>query len=179
MKSNIIFLLICLFSSYTLLAQLEKGDQLFSFTFAPYPTTTNDEEDFGVIVKADAEFLLTNRLSFVTSAFYSNNTTFGNASGISFNAFGVIPSLQYYLINKEKWTVYGLTGYGFGFTDRSFGGSENSAITVVTLGAGAQYKIGSKWYLKLQLPYFKAQNISFGFTEVEGVAPFIGVSYLL
>ncbi|WP_299208200.1 outer membrane beta-barrel protein [uncultured Dokdonia sp.] len=179
MKSQRIVLLISLFLSCTVFAQLEKGDQLFSIAFAPYPTTSNGEKDFGVIAKADAEFLFTNRFSLVTSAFYSNNTTFNNASDISFNAFGVIPSLQYYFVNKEKWTVYGLVGYGFGFTDRSFRSSENSAITVGALGAGAHYKIGDKWYLKLQLPYFKAQNISFDFTEVEGVAPFIGVSYLL
>ena len=180
MKNHILLCtLLCVFFYQNGFSQLEKGDQLFSITLAPYPTTSNGEKDFGMIVKADAEFLLTNRLSFVTSGFYANNTTFDNASGITFNAFGVIPSLQYYVINKEKWAVYGLAGYGFGFTDRSFRGSQNSAITVVSFGAGAHYKVGNKWYLKLQLPYFKAQNISFGFAEVEGIAPFIGMSYLL
>ncbi|MFC4633805.1 outer membrane beta-barrel protein [Dokdonia ponticola] len=180
MKNHILFCAIfCVFFYQNGFSQLEKGDRLFTVTLAPYPTTSNGEKDFGMIVKADAEFLLTNRLSFVTSGFYSNNTTFDNVSGISFNAFGIVPSLQYYAMNKEKWSVYGLAGYGFGFTDRNFRGSQNSAITVVTLGAGVHYKLKNKWYLKFQLPYFKAQNISFGFTEVEGIAPFIGVSYLL
>ena len=180
MKNRILFCsLVCLLIFQNGFSQLKKGDQLLSVTFAPYPTTSNGEKDFGIIAKVDAEFLLTNRLSLVTSGFYSNNTAFDNASGITFNAFGVIPSLQYYILNKEKWNVYALAGYGFGFTDRSFRDSQNSAITVATFGAGAQYKVGNKWFLKLQLPYFKAQNISFDFTEVEGIAPFIGVSYLL
>lgn len=180
MKNRIFFCALwCLFMCQNVFSQLEKGDQLVSMTFAPYPTTSVGQNDLGIILKADAEFMVTNRLSFVTSEFYSNNTTFDNASGISFNAFGIVPSLQYYGINKEKWTVFGLAGYGFGFTDRNFRGSENSAISVVTFGAGVHYKVADKWFVKLQVPYFKAQNISFGFTEVEGVAPFIGVSYLL
>ena len=180
MKNYILFCaVLCVFFSQNVFAQLEKGNQLFSVTTAPYLTTTNGENDVGVIVKADAEFLLSNRLSIVTSGFYSNNTVFDNASGVTFNAYGVVPSVQYYVVNKEKWNVYTLAGYGFGFTDRSFGNSQNSDITVVTLGAGAQYSLNTRWLLKLQLPYFKAQNISFDFTEVEGVAPFIGVSYLL
>lgn len=180
MKNRIFFCtLLCLFIYQNGFSQLEKGDQLFSATFAPYPTTSNGEKDFGIIAKVDAAFLVTNRLSFVTTGFYSNNTAFDNASGISYNAFGVLPSLQYFVINKEKWSVYGLVGYGFGFTDRSFRGSQNSAITIATFGAGVQYSLKNKWYLKFQLPYFKAQNISFGFSEVAGVAPFVGVSYLL
>ncbi|RMB63271.1 porin family protein [Dokdonia sinensis] len=159
------------------ICQIEKGDRFASISFAPYPTTSNDEKDFGIIVKADAEFLLTNRLSFVTSGFYSSNTAFENASGVRLNAFGIIPSLQYYVVNKDRWNVHVLAGYGFGFTDRAFGGAENSAISIVSLGAGASYKISEKFYLKLQVPYFKAQNISYDFTEVEGAAPFFGVAY--
>lgn len=158
-------------------SQIEKGDRFVSVSLAPYPTTSNGEKDFGLIVKTDAEFLLTNRLSFVTSGFYSSNTAFENASGVRLNAFGIIPSLQYYVVNKEKWNVHLLAGYGFGFTDRAFGRAQNSAISIVSLGAGASYKIGEKLYLKLQIPYFKAQNISYDFTEVEGAAPFFGIAY--
>ena len=180
MKNHILFCaVLCVFFYQNGFAQLEKGDQLLSATVAPYPTTTNGEKDFGVIAKVDSEFLVSNRLAIVTSAFYSNNTTFDNASGVTFNAFGIIPSLQYYIVHKEKWNIAGFAGYGFGFTDRSFRDSQNSAITVTTLGASAQYQVASKWYLKLQVAYFKAKNISFDFTEVEGIAPFIGISYLL
>ena len=158
-------------------AQLEKGDHFVGISLAPYPTTSNGEKDFGLIVKADAEFLLTNRLSFVTSGFYSSNTAFENASGVSLNAFGIIPSLQYYVLNKGKWNVHFLAGYGFGFTDRAFINAQNSAISIVSFGTGASYKISEKLYLKLQIPYFKAQNISYDFTEVEGAAPFFGIAY--
>lgn len=170
-------LIVALSFSTNAFSQVEKGDRFVSVSLAPYPTTSNGDKDFGLIVKADAEFLLSNRLSLVTSGFYSSNTAFENASGLPLQAFGIIPSLQYYVVNREKWNVHLLGGYGFGFTDRAFGRAQNSAISIVTLGAGASYKISEKCYLKLQVPYFKAQNISYDFTEVEGVAPFFGVAY--
>ena len=161
------------------ISQFSNNDKLLSVTVAPYPTESLDQEDFGIIVKADMEIFLANRLSLVTSAFYSSNTAFKNASGLSLNAYGIVPSLQYYILNKERLSLNILAGYGFGFTDRTINTAQNSAMTIVTLGAGITYKVSERLYAKLQIPYFKAQNISFDFTEVEGAAPFIGLSYRL
>lgn len=177
MKKQIILIVVCTLLSLTSYGQFEKNDKLVSLTVAPYPTTSLDKEDFGIIIKADIEFFLAKRFSLVTSGFYSSNTAFKNSSGLSLNAYGIVPSLQYYVVNKKKWRVQVLGGYGFGFTDRNIGSAQNSAMTVVTLGAGISYNITEDIHLKLQVPYFKAQNISFGFAEVEGAAPFLGLSY--
>lgn len=177
MRTQVIIGILCLLASLEGISQFQKNDKLVAFTVAPYPTTTNNENDLGLIIKADAEFFTTNKLSFVTTAFYSSNTAFTNASGVGLNAYGIIPSLQYYVINKERWSIHLLGGYGLGFTDRDFRSSNNSAISILSLGAGASYKLKERFYLKLQLPYFKAQNISFNIPEVEGAAPFLGVAY--
>lgn len=177
MKKQLFVIVLCLLASFEAISQFQKNDNLVALSVAPYPTTTSDENDFGLILKVDAEFFIANKLSFVTTAFYSSNTAFTNASGVALQAYGIIPSLQYYLINKERWSIHLLGGYGFGFTDRDFRGSQNSAISIFSLGVGASYKLKERLYLKLQLPYFKAQNMSFDITEVEGAVPFIGVTY--
>lgn len=178
MKRQLVLGIVCLLlATFKSFGQFGKSDKLASLTIAPYPTTSNGEKDFGIIIKGDVEFFLMNRLSLVTTGFYSSNTAFRNDSGLGLNAYGVIPSLQYYIVNKEKLSVHLLAGYGFGFTDRTIGSAQNSAMTIVSLGGGVSYKVGERLFLKLQLPYFKAQNISFGFAEVEGVAPFLGLTY--
>lgn len=177
MKEHLIVLVVFLLVSFKGYSQFQKNDNVLALTVAPYPTTMNDQNDFGLILKADAEFFIGKKLSFVTTGFYSSNTAFTNASGFPLRAYGIIPALQYYIINGERWALHILGGYGLGFTDRDFRSSQNSAISVLSLGVGASYKLKERLYLKLQLPYFRAQNISFGLTEVEGAAPFIGVAY--
>ena len=180
MKAPILILCIVgLLSSQNILGQFEGKDILVAASLAPYPTSTNDQNDFGILLKGDVEYFATKKLSIVTTMSYSNNTAIDNASGITYNGYAIIPNLQYYILNKKRWSVFVNAGYGLGFVDRTVENSQNSAIAIAAFGAGAQYKIGKRTYLKLQLPYFRAQNISFDFKEVEGVAPFAGISYRL
>lgn len=160
-------------------SQNQKGEMLLSASFSPYPTTTNNENDFGALGLGSFEFFISNKVSMSGNFFTSNNTLFKNNSDVTIHSYGFIPSIHYYFINKEKWNVFAQTGYGFGFEDQTQGYIQNSALTVFNIGAGAHYGIGKDWYLKLVLPYFNAKNITLNVNAASGIAVFLGVGLKL
>ncbi len=168
-------LLFCL----TSFAQNQKGEMILSVALSPYPTTTNDEDDFGAIGLASFEFFVSNKVSLSGSFFTSNNTLVKDNSGVTIHSYGFVPSIHYYFVNKEKWNVFAQAGYGFGFEDQTQGYIENSALTIYNIGPGAQYKIGEKLYLKLLLPYFNARNITLNVDAADGIAAFLGLAFKL
>ena len=178
-KQLIILFLVAL--SLPVVAQNQKGDISLSITASPFPTTNSNSNDFGVIAKAGMEFHISNNVSFQGSFFTSNNVLFKNESGININSYGFIPSVQYYFVNIPRFDVFGQLGYGFGFEDltRNYGEIENSALTIFSIGAGANYKLKEKLYVQLHLPYFNAQNITINETSSDGVAVFLGFNFKL
>ena len=92
-----------------------------------------------------------------------------------------LPSVQYYFVNSSKFNVFGHLGYGFGFEDltRNYGDIENSALTIFSIGAGANYKLKEKLYAQLHLPYFNAQNITINESLASGLAVFVGFNFKL
>jgi len=168
-------------TTLTSFSQNKKGDISLSITASPFPTTNSDSNDFGVIAKAGLEFHVSENVSFQGSFFTSNNVLFKNESGININSYGFIPSVQYYFLNKPKFNVFGQLGYGFGFEDltRNYGEIENSALTIFSIGAGANYKLKEKLYVQLHLPYFNAQNITINESVAYGVAVFLGFNFKL
>ena len=168
-------------TTLTSFSQNKKGDISLSITASPFPTTNSDSNDFGVIAKAGLEFHVSENVSFQGSFFTSNNVLFKNESGININSYGFIPSVQYYFLNKPKFNVFGQLGYGFGFEDltRNYGEIENSALTIFSIGAGANYKLKEKLYVQLHLPYFNAQNITINESVAAGVAVFLGFNFKL
>ena len=178
-KQLIILFLVAL--SLPVVAQNQKGDISLSITASPFPTTNSNSNDFGVIAKAGMEFHISNNVSFQGSFFTSNNVLFKNESGININSYGFIPSVQYYFVNIPRFDVFGQLGYGFGFEDltRNYGEIENSALTIFSIGAGANYKLKEKLYLQLHLPYFNAQNITINESVADEVAVFLGFNFKL
>jgi opacity protein-like surface antigen len=167
--------------SLPVVAQNQRGDILLSITASPFPTTNSNSNDFGVIAKAGLEFQISDNVSFQGSFFTSNNVLFKNESDININSYGFIPSVHYYFFNQPKFNVFGQLGYGFGFEDltRYQGAIENSALTIFSIGAGANYKLKEKLYLQLHLPYFNAQNITINESVAAGVAIFVGFNFKL
>ena len=92
-----------------------------------------------------------------------------------------MPSIHYYFVNTAKLNVFGQLGYGFGFEDltRNYGIIENSALTIFSIGAGANYKLKEKLSLQLHLPYFNAQNITINTSVADGIAVFLGFNFKL
>jgi len=174
-------LLFLLVVSLSATAQNQKGDIFLSITASPFPTTYSGNDDFGIIAKAGLEFHLSKKVSFQGSFFTSNNVLFKNDSGTNINSYGFIPSVQYYFVNTSKFNVFGHLGYGFGFEDlpRNYDTIENSALTIFSIGAGANYKLKEKLYVQLHLPYFNAQNITVNETSASGVAVFLGFNFKL
>lgn len=167
------FCLICAIAN----SQNNKGESLLSVAISPYPTTTNDHNDFGAMGLASFEFFVSEKVSLSGSFFTTNNTLIADNSGLTIHSYGFIPSLHYYFLNKEKWNVFAQTGYGYGFEDQTQGYIQNSALTIYNFGAGAHYRIGEKFYLKLLLPYFSARNITLNVKAASGVTGFLGVAY--
>ena len=62
---------------------------------------------------------------------------------------------------------------------RNYGEIENSALTIFSIGAGANYKLKEKLYVQLHLPYFNAQNITINESVAAGVAVFLGFNFKL
>ena len=167
--------------SLPVVAQNQRGDILLSITASPFPTTYSGNHDFGVISKAGLEFQVSDKVSVQGSFFTSNNVLFKNDSGVSISSYGFVPTVHYYFFNQSKFNVFGQLGYGFGFEDltRNYGVIENSALTVFSIGAGANYKLRDKLFLQLHLPYFNAQNITINETSSSGVAVFLGFNFKL
>lgn len=178
-KHFLSFLLVMI--TLTGFSQNKKGDSFLSITASPFPTTNSDRNDFGIIAKVGLEFHLSNKVSFQGSFFSSNNVLFKDDSGVNINSYGFVPSVHYYFVNTAKLNVFGQLGYGFGYEDltRSYGAIENSALTIFSVGAGANYKLKEKLYLQLHLPYFNAQNITINTSVADGVAIFLGFNFKL
>ena len=179
-KKHVLTLLLVV-ATLTSFAQNKKGDISLSITASPFPTTYSGNHDFGIIAKAGLEFHVSEKISFQGSFFTSNNVLFKNDSGVSISSYGFVPTVQYYFINKPKFTLFGQLGYGFGFEDltRNFGAIENSALTIFSVGAGVNYKLNNKLHLQLHLPYFNAQNITINESSSAGVAVFLGFNFKL
>ena len=179
MKSQqLLFAVFFLFIFNAAFSQYEKGDISLSIQAAPF-TTEDGIDDFGFIGLATSEFFIISKLSAGISFFTSNNTAFKNNSGTTIHSYGVIPSLQYYAFNKNKFNVFGQIGYGYGFEDLTRGYIQNSALTVFNVGVGGSYIFSEDWLLKLTIPYFNAQNVTVNATAAEGVTAFIGIGYKL
>jgi len=177
-QRSLLFLLVV---SLSATAQNKKGDMALSITASPFPTTNSDSRDFGLIAKAGLEFHVSEKVSFQGSFFTSNNVLFKDESGININSYGFIPTIQYYFFNSSRFNIFGHLGYGFGFEDltRNDGDIENSALTILGIGAGANYKLKEKLYLQLHLPYFNAQNITINESVASGLAVFVGFNFKL
>lgn len=150
---------------------------LLPVAVSPFPTTTNGENDFGAIGFAGFEFFVSNKVSLSGNFFTSNNTLISDKSGLTIHSYGVIASIHYYFVNKEKWNVFAQVGYGFGFEDRTQGYIQNSALTIYNIGPGAHYRIGEKLYLKLLVPYFSAHNITLNVRAASGITAFVGFGF--
>ncbi|AFL80667.1 hypothetical protein Aeqsu_1171 [Aequorivita sublithincola DSM 14238] len=161
----------------TVSSQNQKGEIILSVAVSPYPTTTNNQDDFGALGLASFEFFISNKVSLSGSFFTSNNTLLKNNSDVTIHSYGFTPSIHYYFVNKEKWNVFAQAGYGFGFEDQTQGYIQNSALTIYNIGPGAHYKIGEKLYLKLLLPYFNARNITLNVDAASGIAAFLGLGF--
>ncbi|MBT0607192.1 outer membrane beta-barrel protein [Aequorivita echinoideorum] len=177
MKNTLLILLIL--CGLTVSSQNQKGAMEISISVSPYPTTTNGEDDFGAIGLASFEYFISNKVSFSASFFSSNNTLISNNSKTTIHGYGFVPSIHYYFINKEKWNVHGQLGYGYGFEDRTLGNIQNSALSIVNVGPGAQYRISDKLYAKVFLPYFSAKNLTLNVESARGVAVFLGLTFKL
>lgn len=173
---KLLFVLAVLFCSI-LHSQNQKGEMLLSVAVSPYPTTTNNHDDFGALGIATFEFFISNKVSLSGSFFTSNNTLLKDNSGVTIHSYGFTPSIHYYFVNKEKWNVFAQAGYGFGFEDQTQGYIQNSALTIYNIGPGAHYRIGEKLYLKLLLPYFNARNITLNVDAADGIAAFLGLGF--
>jgi hypothetical protein len=176
-----LLILLLVMTTVTGFSQNKKGDISLSITASPFPTTNSDSHDFGIIAKAGLEFHLSNTVSFQGSFFSSNNVLFKDESGVSINSYGFVPSIHYYFVNTAKLNVFGQLGYGFGFEDltRNYGVIKNSALSIFSIGAGANYKLKEKLYLQLHLPYFNAKNITVNESAAGGVAVFLGFHFKL
>jgi hypothetical protein len=170
-------LFICFIIPFLSVSQNQKGEMILSVAVSPYPTTTNNEDDFGAIGLASFEFFVSDKVSLSGSFFTSNNTLIKNNSGLTIHSYGFVPSIHYYFVNKERWNLFAQAGYGFGFEDQTQGYIENSALTIYNIGPGAHYRIGEKLYLKLLLPYFNARNITLNVDAADGIAGFLGLGF--
>lgn len=175
---QLLFILCLIFSTSALAQNPKKGIQAFVVA-SPFPTETNNQNDFGLLAMAGAEFFVTNTFSFSGNFFTSNNTLFKNNSDLTIHSYGFLPTIQYYFIDKSKFSSFGMLGYGFGFEDQTIGIIENNALSVFGVGIGGNYWFTNKMALKLIVPYFNAKNLTINTTAVEGVALFIGFNYKL
>ncbi len=179
MKSQkLFFSILFLITFSSAYSQYEKGDILLSLQGAPF-ITQNGPDDLGLMGLATAEFFIIPKLSAGVSFFTTNNTALENKSGTTIHSYGVIPSLQYYAFNKNKFNVFAQIGYGYGFEDLTRGYIENSALTVFNVGVGGNYVFSENWMIKLTIPYFKAQNVTVDATAADGATAFIGIGYKL
>lgn len=160
----------------TLYGQNKKGDLDIYLQAAPY-LTTGDSSDFGIIGIAGFEFFTTKTFSVATNFYSSNNTIIKNDSGTTIHSYGILATGQYYFLNHAKWKAYGQAGFGFGIDNYSSTNIDNSGLFLWTLGAGANYNLSEKLYLKLLIPYFNAKNTTRDLTAAKGTTAFLGLGY--
>ncbi|PVW15105.1 outer membrane beta-barrel protein [Marixanthomonas spongiae] len=159
-------------------SQYEKGDISLSIQGAPF-ITQDGPDDLGLMGLVTAEFFILPKLSAGISFFTTNNTVLKNDSGTTIHSYGVVPSMQYYVFNKNKFNAFAQIGYGYGFEDLTRGYVENSALTVFNVGIGSNYNFSEHWMVKLTIPYFKAHNVTVDATAADGATVFIGFGYKL
>jgi hypothetical protein len=179
MKFQEQLLLLALFITVISYSQHQKGSWNASAAISPYPIEVNGENDFGILGIGTLEFFISNKISFSGSFFTSNNDLFKNDSELKLRSYGFIPGVQYYLWNKEKFSVYAQAGYGFGFKSDARTNLDNEALRLYNLGAGGKYHISEKWFVSLLLPYFNAKDITMNRNEASGVAVFLGAGIKL
>lgn len=160
----------------TLYSQNKKGDLDIFLQAAPYITADN-ADDFGLIGIVGIEFFASNNFSVATNFYSSNNAIIKNDSGTTINSYGILATGQYYFLNDEKWKAYGQAGFGFGIDNYSSTNIDNSGLFLWTLGAGANYNLSEKLYLKLLIPYFNAKNTTRDLTAAKGTTAFLGFGY--
>ena len=181
MKPKYFFLLTFIFFCMSANTQNQNKSVSLSITASPFPVEINNAKDFGIIGKISLEFHTSKALSFQGSFYASNTTFFKNNSNNQINSLGVIPSVQYYFYNRQKFNVFGQLGYGFGFEYRTLYSCkiENSALTIFAVGAGANYRLNNKLYFQLHLPYFRAYNITTDYESASGLAVFFGFNFII
>tara|TARA_R100000935_G_scaffold36196_1_gene56973 strand:+ start:73938 stop:74477 length:540 start_codon:yes stop_codon:yes gene_type:complete len=158
-------------------SQNTKGDIHASILASPLTTVGND--DLGLIGLFGAEFFVFDQASVSANFITSNNSLFKSDSETTIRSYSMMPSFQYYFINNPKFHWYGQLGYGYGFEDQTQGIAENSALTIFSIGAGLNIKMLEKLSLKVLVPYFDANNITFGADSADGIGVFIGFNYKL
>lgn len=160
-------------------SQSSKGDMSISITASPL--TQANTANLGLIGKVGLEFFISSNVSVQGNFFASNSNVIKDDNGFNINSYGVLPTIQYYFTNKEKFNLFGQLGYGFGFDDetRNFGVIENSALRVYSIGAGMNYKLNDKLQLQLLLPYFNAKNMTVNEVSATGITAFLGFNFLL
>ncbi len=178
MKHNKLVLFITIVFTSFCFSQNQKKETFVFLQVAPFISGENSK-DIGAIGIAGFEVFVTNNISVATGVFSSNNTMFKNNNGTTIHSYGILPSVQYYIINKSKFNVFCTLGYGFGFEDLTRSAIQNSALTIVNIGLGGNYSIMNNLYLKLTIPYFYAKNITINKKALEGITPFFGVNYKL
>lgn len=171
----LLFIALLSFSGFT---QNQKGDVSVQIQVAPF-LTLGDSNDLGLISLVGAEFFTSAKFSIATNFFISNNTVIKNDSGREIQSVGLLASGQYYFLDKEKWSLYGQAGFGFGMADYKTLSIDNQTLFIWNLGIGATYFLTEKLSLGLTIPYFKAENTSRNFTEAKGVTFFMGFGYKL
>ncbi|WP_203295010.1 outer membrane beta-barrel protein [Luteirhabdus pelagi] len=176
MKYLLTAICITAFSFTSLIAQNAKGDITLSVQAAPLVTTIGSN-NLGAIGLLTSEFFVANKFSAGISFFTSNNTVFKNDNDVTANGYGIIPTLQYYAFNKERFDVFVQLGYGFGFEDFTRNQIQNSALTIFTIGVGGQYHFNENWSFRMLIPYFDAKNVTLNVTAAQGPTGFLGVAY--
>lgn len=161
------------------LSQTQKGDMALAVSAAPY--TEQNSDNVGLITNVSFEYFLSSKVSLQSNFIIANNSVLYEDDDRSVTAYGFLPSIQYYFLNKEKFQILGQFGYGFGFDDetRSFGVIENSALRIFSIGFGGNYTISDKLQIKLFVPYFDAKNITLNETSANGITAFLGFNFML
>ncbi len=179
MKFQPLLLVLVLFISATAISQHQKGDWMLDISASPYPTEQNNGKDFGIIGLTGLEFFVSDKVSISGNLVLSDNSTFKNESNIEATSYSIVPSVQYYFLNRSKLNVFGHVGYGLGFKSDTSTPLDNEALRIYSVGPGAHYRINETLWVKLFLPYFNAKDITFDQNEADGVAVFLGLQFKL
>lgn len=91
---------------------------------------------------------------------YQLSTKRNRGAGRS-RAFGIGLSTQYYFLKRERFALYGMVGYSYGKARTNIYnpfesssppiGTHRSNYNRLSLGVGAQYRLGERWLLNGQI----------------------------